>query len=212
MKAVVGRGESGQGVVEMALILLIVFMFTVGLLDVGRGIYTYNMLASAARYGARWASVVGGTCSPKSASGASTDDWCNQLSTSSSAFWSQPGNTPLQSGNTTCPSGIQSGFSGYYKVSDYAGTSSTTIVGAIAHKFDSSSSSRSFLAGAATPGIDLSKLKVCIQLNWNSDTSSWSYSPGDTVTVTLYYSFTPASSLITNGSVTLTASSEYTIE
>jgi hypothetical protein len=207
-----GSGERGQGTVELALILTIVFMLSVGLLDVGRGIYQYNAVASAARYGARWGSVIGGQCGPLSSYGKSTSDWCDQLSSSSSSFYSQPGNIPLQPSNSSCPSGLNSTFTGFYNVSDYSGTSSTTIVGAIAKRFDSNNASKSFIVGAATPGFDLSQLKVCIQLPWNATYSHWSSAPGDTVTVNVYYPFTPVSSLIFGGSVTLTSSSTYNIE
>jgi hypothetical protein len=212
MRSWVACEERGQATVELALILIIMLMLSGGLLDVGRGIYEYNALGSAARYAARWGSVVGGQCYKLADYGKSTSDWCDQLSNNTTYFWSQPGNKPLQTGDTSCPDGLDSSFTGFYKVSDYAGTSSTTIVGAIAKRFDSNSSSRSFIVGAATPGFDLSQLKVCIQLPWNSNFSNWNAYPGDTVTVKIYYPFKPVSSLIFGGTVTLTGSSTYNIE
>jgi Flp pilus assembly protein TadG len=51
------RRSRGQGLMEFALVLpLIVFMVT-GAVDMGRAVFAYNALASAARHGARVAAV-----------------------------------------------------------------------------------------------------------------------------------------------------------
>lgn len=206
------QDESGQTMVEFALICLVMLIISAGLIDAGRGFYDYNAMSSAARYGARWASVIGGTC--LSAYGSSTSDWCDQLGGNTAAFWSQAGNKPLMTASATasCPSTYSSTFTGYYRVSDYSGSGSTTIVGAIAQRFDTDSSRRNFIRGLATPGFDLTQLKVCIQLPYNSSTGGWSYKSGDSVGVYLYYPFQPVSMLLINHSFNLTAFSEYTIE
>ncbi len=48
------KREGGQAVVEFALISLVLMMLTVGLVDLGRGFFQYQAVASAARFGARW--------------------------------------------------------------------------------------------------------------------------------------------------------------
>lgn len=53
------RRQRGQATVEFALICMTIFVFLVGTLDLGRGVYYYNVLAKATRDGARYASMVG---------------------------------------------------------------------------------------------------------------------------------------------------------
>jgi hypothetical protein len=212
------RREAGQAVVEFALIGTILLMLTVGVVDAGRAFYQNNAIAAAARYGARWGSVVGGTCNNPPSS--PTTDWCTQegnTSVSGTTFWLQNGNQPAQSGGTSCPTnGNQTGFP-YYRVSDYVASTSTsgtptTIVGAIAQRYDTTSSSSNVIVGLLTPGFELSSLKVCIQLGWDSSTSSWLHDTGDTVTVYVYYAFHPAGPLFSNATINLAASSQYVIE
>src|SRR5947207_2126656 len=52
-----GKGERGQGLVELALMLPVLMLIVIGSLDFGRAIYVDNVLANAARDGARFASV-----------------------------------------------------------------------------------------------------------------------------------------------------------
>jgi Flp pilus assembly protein TadG len=205
--------DRGQAAVEMAIIMIALITATAGLLDVGRGMYQNNALASAARFGSRWASVVGGTCSSRV--GTSTSDWCTQLGQTTSTFWSQPGNLPSQANNTSCPTDLSSAASPspYYALSSYVSTTSTTIVGEIAQRFDSNNTGTNLVKSAVNPGFDLSKVKVCIQLGWDSINSVWATKPGDRVTVYVYYPFSPVTPLISNlASVTLVASSQYEIE
>jgi Flp pilus assembly protein TadG len=49
--------QSGQGLVEFALVLPIVVFLLIALFDLGRGVYAYNTVSSAAREGARVAAV-----------------------------------------------------------------------------------------------------------------------------------------------------------
>lgn len=52
------RGRSrGQGLVEFAIVLPVIMLVIMGLLDLGRAIYTYNTLAQASRQAARVAIV-----------------------------------------------------------------------------------------------------------------------------------------------------------
>lgn len=197
--------------IEMALVFLVLVFFTGGLLDVGRAFYQNTQVGSAAEFGARWASAVGGTC--LGLAGASTTDWCNQLGTSTSNFWSQPGNVPRQTGGATCPSSYDPNFTGYYAVSDFANSTSSTIVGAIAQRFDTNSSSTNIVGGSIAPGFDPGKLKVCIQLTWIAARSMWSAAPGDKVSVHVYYPFRSVTSLLlANKSVNLVASAETRID
>jgi Flp pilus assembly protein TadG len=53
------RLRRGSNLVETAIILPIVFMFVLGLIVVGFGVYRYQQVASMSREGARYASVHG---------------------------------------------------------------------------------------------------------------------------------------------------------
>ena len=46
--------ETGQAVVEFALVMIMLVPILMGVLDLGRGVYAYNVLASGAREGARF--------------------------------------------------------------------------------------------------------------------------------------------------------------
>jgi hypothetical protein len=46
-------GEGGQAMVEFALILIPFFLLVMGIFDLGRGIFAFNMLSNAAREAAR---------------------------------------------------------------------------------------------------------------------------------------------------------------
>lgn len=223
--------EHGQAMVEFGIIGVALMMLSVGLIDVGRGFLAYNSVSVAARYAARWGSVVGGTCS---AGGGSGNDWCNQIGASVSGtcysgqtiydFWNTPGNCPLQ-GNNACPDTIISGPfpnaqynhpNPYYTVSPTYNTStSTTIVGAVAQKFDTTSSSNNIIVGGVAPGFDLSKLEVCIQFPseaYSSASMSARMGGGYIVTVYVYYPFQPVSGLFGNVTLNLVSSSQYQVE
>ena len=62
-------GESGQALVEFAVVAPIVFLFILGLFDAGRMVFINNELSEAAREGARWGAVQG-----RAASEADGDD------------------------------------------------------------------------------------------------------------------------------------------
>ena len=51
------QGQSGQALVEFSLILPVFLMLLFGLVDFGRGFYTWQMVTNAAREGARAAAV-----------------------------------------------------------------------------------------------------------------------------------------------------------
>jgi Flp pilus assembly protein TadG len=51
------RFEAGQAMVEFALTALIFFTVIFGVVDFGRAVFEYNLLASSAREGARMASI-----------------------------------------------------------------------------------------------------------------------------------------------------------
>ncbi len=50
----VSNRSDGQGLVEFALIIPLLALILMGVFDLGRGIYAYNVVASAAREGARY--------------------------------------------------------------------------------------------------------------------------------------------------------------
>lgn len=58
------RRARGQAMVEFALIVPLLVLVLMGIFDLGRGVYAYNVLASAAREGARY-----GILSPSNTSG-----------------------------------------------------------------------------------------------------------------------------------------------
>lgn len=165
-------------------------LLTVGLVDVGRAFYQYNEVGALAKYGARWASVVGGTCALPDA--VSTSDWCNQLGVKGSAnFWSQAGNS-----------------NGCYAIAPtYFHT--TTIVGAIADRWDTNASTASTSRGGTSPGLDMAHVSVCV----TNSSSPAEPAPGDTVSVTVSYTFVAASGLFGKQlTIPLTASSNYKVE
>lgn len=49
------RNQRGQALVEFALVFPILVFLLMGMFDLGRGVYAYNVVASAAREGARYA-------------------------------------------------------------------------------------------------------------------------------------------------------------
>ena len=51
------QAERGQGLVEFALILMMLLLFLMGILDFGRALFIYTSLFNAAREGARWGAV-----------------------------------------------------------------------------------------------------------------------------------------------------------
>ena len=53
--------QKGQSIVEFALLLPVLLFIIFGLLDMGRAVYTYTVLASAAHEGARQAVIVDNT-------------------------------------------------------------------------------------------------------------------------------------------------------
>jgi Flp pilus assembly protein TadG len=53
------RRRRGATMVEAAIVLPAVFMFTLGLIVIGLGVFRYQQVAALAREGARWASVHG---------------------------------------------------------------------------------------------------------------------------------------------------------
>lgn len=197
--------------VEFGFILTILLMLTAGLVDVGRAFYANNVVASAARNGARWGAVVGGTCA--TATSSSTSDFCNRLGLSgANLFWSITGNTPKQGWNSYCPPYADNTTSYFYSASDFASSFSqeTTIVGAVVNRFDSNSGNSGSLIGRAMPGFDLSRLFICI--DGTSSSASGPPTHGDFVRVEVAYLFQPAGPLFGSAQMTLAASSQFTVE
>jgi Flp pilus assembly protein TadG len=58
------EGERGQAVAEFAMAIPIVFFVLFGIIDFGRALYAYDLVASAARIGSRYAVVHGSSCTP----------------------------------------------------------------------------------------------------------------------------------------------------
>jgi Flp pilus assembly protein TadG len=55
------RRERGQAMVEFAFVLPVFILLTIGLIELGRGVFTYNMLSNAAREGSRAGITSSGT-------------------------------------------------------------------------------------------------------------------------------------------------------
>ena len=66
------QSRRGATMVEAAIVLPIVFMFIIGLIVIGMGVYRYQQVASLAREGARYASVHGGTYASNTGNAAAT--------------------------------------------------------------------------------------------------------------------------------------------
>jgi Flp pilus assembly protein TadG len=56
------HGERGSALVEFAIASTMALTMIFGIIDFGRGLYTYHLVASAARSGSRYAIVRGATC------------------------------------------------------------------------------------------------------------------------------------------------------
>ena len=54
--------ERGSALVEFAIASTVALTMVFGIIDFGRGLYTYHLVANAARAGSRWAIVRGNTC------------------------------------------------------------------------------------------------------------------------------------------------------
>lgn len=221
------RGEQGQALIEFAIVFFVLMMLTTGLVDVGRAFYQYNALSSAARFGARWAAVVGGVCDLQ---GSNVNDWCTQQGKATGGFWTQAGNVPIQGNNVACPS-YSADPTAYYSASDpdndadndYSAAgdtdgndgaiNSTTIVGTVDEHFDTSNTSSNFVVGAIG-GFDLSMLKVCIQTTAAPAVAPNVPTPGrgDYVRVVLHYHFNPVSFILARASFNLDATSQYEIQ
>lgn len=52
-----GKRQRGDGLVEFALVLPVLLLLVFGILDGGRAVYAYHVVANSAREGARYASV-----------------------------------------------------------------------------------------------------------------------------------------------------------
>jgi Flp pilus assembly protein TadG len=52
-----GAGQSGQGLVEFALVFPVIMLLVFGVFDIGRAVFAYNTITDAARRGARVAVV-----------------------------------------------------------------------------------------------------------------------------------------------------------
>lgn len=208
--------DTGQAVVEMAIILSALLILIGGLIDAGRGFYMENSVSSAARFGARWGSVVGGTCAQAIA--VSSSDYCNKMTTSNTGFWTLSGNMPLQGFNTACPgfktlsSAQQNSY--YYTASNFQGSGETSIVGAIVARYDTSASSSGSTSpiGLVTPGFDLSLLRVCIAATRDTTSGVTLPTAGDVVDVAVYYPFTPVGPLLGRITLDLSATSQFQVE
>lgn len=228
--------EGGQSVVETAIVLSVLLLLTAGLIDVGRAFYAYNSVANAARFAARWGSVVGGSCSQQNLGlNFSQNDFCNKLSPTPSTdqFWSTYGNYTLPKPVSVPPdwdrlctkyspsaSSTDPHDAAYYNArepsgdatqstTDFRNANETTIVGAVVQRFDSTAGATSVILGDATPGFDLRRLHVCI------DSSALNGSqplPGDWIGVTVTYQFQPAGPLFGSATFDLSATSQFVVE
>jgi len=61
-RALLGRSRSGQGMVEFALVVPVLMLMLLGLADVARAVYTYNIISNSAREGAREAILAYNQC------------------------------------------------------------------------------------------------------------------------------------------------------
>jgi hypothetical protein len=128
-------------------------------------------------------------------------------------FWQHAGNWPLQGANVSCPSSYDSTFTGYYTASQFSGNTSATIVGAVAQRLDTtstSSQSSPLIIGGLTPAFDPSSLRVCVQPTY--DSGDWQFGPGYKLRVVLYYQFDPIGGILRVGQMQMVASATYEME
>jgi Flp pilus assembly protein TadG len=97
VKAQTKRGyrQSGQALVEFALVIPFLILVFMGIMDLGRGIYAYNVVASSAREGARY-----GITHPNDVGGIQNAALRNTAGLDPSAF--QPPPTRNCSPNSDC--------------------------------------------------------------------------------------------------------------
>lgn len=57
-----GAGERGSALVEFAIVSLAMLTLIFGIVDFGRGLYTYHLVSNGARAGSRYAIVHGSAC------------------------------------------------------------------------------------------------------------------------------------------------------
>ncbi len=62
MSAALRRGERGSALVEFAIASTVALTMIFGIVDFGRGLYTFHLVSNAARAGSRYAMVRGNTC------------------------------------------------------------------------------------------------------------------------------------------------------
>lgn len=212
--------ERGQTVVEFGLICSALFLLIFIIVDCGRLFFQFTDVSAAARYGARWGSVVGGTCLARPYT--LQADWCSNWGTNhpngTDDFWDIYGNYPLQ-GTAACPLGYDPSFTGYYTIGSSISGTSTTILGAVSERFDTNNTtggvgqSSPLIVGGLTPGFDLGHTYVCIQLNGATYSSgTWTVEPGDGIVVFVYAPAQATDSLDPVAHVNLVASAQYEVE
>lgn len=75
------KGQEGSGLIEYALVFMLLISLLLGVVDFSRALYSYHFLSSAAREATRWAAVRGATCvnDGSCAAAASTSDIQNYV-------------------------------------------------------------------------------------------------------------------------------------
>jgi Flp pilus assembly protein TadG len=56
------KDDSGSGMVEYAIVFVLLMTMILGMIDFGRALYTYHFLSNVTREATRWAAVNGFTC------------------------------------------------------------------------------------------------------------------------------------------------------
>ena len=132
-----GRTDAGQALVEFSLTIVIFMILVLGVFDVGRVVWNYNTLASAAREGTRYAIVHGSASSAPSgpaandasvqAAVAKYASGLNSGNLTTTSTWLDGSNAPGTRVKVTATYRFNSIFSSLLGIGPFTMTSSSTM-------------------------------------------------------------------------------------
>lgn len=131
------RAERGQALVEFALAAVTFMILVLGVFDVGRAVWNYNTLASAAREGTRYAIVHGSASGTPSGPGANDAgvqaavakhaSGLNSADLTTTSTWLDGSNAPGSRVKVSTTYNFKSIFSSLFGIAPFSMTSSSTM-------------------------------------------------------------------------------------